>query len=174
MDTDAERSRPEGELVPEAAARLEGYLNEHEVEYEVIEHDETMTALEEAHETGAAAEDVAKGVLLVLAAEEGEKNLLAVIPASRRLDLKKVQELVGAGELRLATEAEMGVIAPNLEIGALPPIGPDLPAAEVIDRRLLEHDRIVCNSGDHRHSVRIPPGAIVDLADPIVAEICED
>jgi Ala-tRNA(Pro) deacylase len=172
MDKDAEREGAEaGEIAAEPVGRIEHYLTEHDVEYEIIEHEEAMTALEEARKAGAPADDTAKGVLLV---QGEEKSLLAVIPASRRLDLKKVRALVGDGELRLATEAEMSVTAPNLEVGALPAIGPDLPAAEIMDRRLLEHDRIVCNSGDHRHSVRVPPGAIVDLTDPILADICED
>lgn len=161
----------ESGLTSEPVGRLDRYLAKHGVEHEIIEHGETMTALEEARAAGAAADDTAKGVMLV---REKDESLLAVIPASRRLDLKKVRELVGDGELRLATEAEMGVMAPNLELGALPAIGPDLPAAEIMDRRLLEHDRIVCNSGDHRHSVRVPPGAIVNLVSPIVADICED
>jgi Ala-tRNA(Pro) deacylase len=172
MGKDAEREGAKGAgIAAEPVGRIERYLTEHGVEHEIIEHEEAMTALEEARRAGAPADDTAKGVLLV---QGEEKSLLAVIPASRRLDLKKVRALVGNGELRLATEAEMSVTAPNLEVGALPAIGPDLPAAEIMDRRLLEHERIICNSGDRRHSVRIPPGAIVDLAGPIVADICQD
>ena len=46
--------------------------------------------------------------------------MLAVIPASQRLDLHKVRELLGAsGALQLATEAQMAEDFPTLEVGAV-------------------------------------------------------
>jgi Ala-tRNA(Pro) deacylase len=165
-----ENNGEHSELATEPVGRLEHYLTEHGVEHEMIEHGETMTALAEAREAGVEADEAAKAVLLL----QGDRHLMAVIPASARLDLAKVAERVGdAEELRLASEQEMKAIAPGLELGALPPIGPDLPAPELLDEQLLEHGRILCNSGDHRHSVLIPPGAILELADPIVGGFCE-
>ena len=170
MNDKAEGADSRTDLVEGAAGRLAQYLTEHGVEHEMIEHEEALTALAEAREAGEEPDNVAKGVMLI----QDHKHLLAVIPASRRLDLAKVHGLVGEGELRLASEEEMRAIAPNLELGALPAIGPDLPGPEIIDHRLLEHDRIICNSGDHRHSVRLPPGAILELAEPITGDFCED
>lgn len=51
-----------------------------------------------------------------------------------------------------------------LEVGAAPPIGPMLPRAEVVDRRLLEEDRIICAGGDHRHSILLDPREVVRIA----------
>jgi Ala-tRNA(Pro) deacylase len=147
------------------------YLDEQGVGYEVVEHKTTYTAAEEARAAGVAAEDAAK--TLALRDEEGYR--LAVIPASERLDLEKVRDLLGAGKsLRLATEDEMGSDFPDFELGALPPLGPLLPAAEVVDRRLLDHDRILCTGGDHRHGVLIDPQDLVELVQPKVADVCED
>jgi Ala-tRNA(Pro) deacylase len=157
-------------MVGAPVTRLSQYLDERGIVHDVKTHDEAMTALAEARESGTPADQTAKGVLLH--ADDGYR--LAVIPASHRLDLKKVRKALGGGEVRFAVEDEMPVVSPGLELGALPPIGPDLPAPEVLDVRLLEHDRIACNPGDHRHSVVLRPGALVDVVQPTVADICQD
>lgn len=147
------------------------YLDSQGVRYEVIEHRQAFTAAAEARASGIDADDAAKTV--ALRDEAGYR--LAVIPASQRLDLHKVRELVGGGEdLRLATEDEMAGDFGSFELGALPPFGQMLPAPEMMDRRLLDHDRILCSGGDHRHSVLVDPKEIVRVATPQVADICED
>jgi Ala-tRNA(Pro) deacylase len=148
-----------------------GYLDEQGVRYEVVEHRATHTAEAEGRAAGVPPEDVAKTVLL--RDERGYR--LAVIPASERLDLHKARELLGSGKsLRLATEDEMGADFASFEVGALPPIGPLLPAPEVLDRRLLDHDRILFSGGDHRHGVLIDPNDLVQLTQAQVADACED
>jgi prolyl-tRNA editing enzyme YbaK/EbsC (Cys-tRNA(Pro) deacylase) len=77
-------------------------------------------------------------------------------------------------ELRLASEQEMQADLPDFEVGAVPPFGSMVPAAEVVDRRLLEHRRILCTGGDHRHSVLVDPRDLVRLSDAKAADICED
>lgn len=170
MDDENGDAESGGALVEGPAGRIDAFLTEHGVEHEIVEHEETMSALAEAREAEVAAVDTAKGVLLVKA----DEYLLAVIPASHRLDLRKVRKLIGRKDVRLATEAEMPGLSPNIELGALPVLGPDVPATELVDERLLAHQRIICSAGDHRHAVRFPPGALLELMDPIIADICED
>ena len=109
-----------------------------------------------------------------LAFHEPGSYRLVVIPASRRLDLSRLRELSGGSpHLRLATEHEMERDFPDFEVGALPPFGPLLPAPEVVDIRLLYHDRILCGAGDHRHAVSLDPRELLRTAEPQVADICE-
>ena len=49
-----------------------------------------------------------------------------------------------------------------------------LSAKELFDRRLLDHESIVGSGGDHRHSIRIDPNALVEVAAPTLADICQD
>jgi Ala-tRNA(Pro) deacylase len=152
----------------EAVAR---YLDEQGVRYDVVEHRTTYTATAEARAAGVPPEDVAKTVLL--RDESGYR--LAVIAASDRLDVDKVRELFGAGKsLRLATEQEMQSDFEAFEVGALPPIGPMLPAPEVLDRKLLEHERILFSGGDHRHGVLMDPNDLVQLTQAKVADVRAD
>ena len=89
--------------------------------------------------------------------------------------MNKLRELLGATrQLRLASEAEIARDFPSLEVGAVPPFGPMIPAAEVIDSALVEQERILCPAGDHRHSVLVDPRDIVRVTAAKTADISED
>lgn len=150
---------------------LTKFLDERGIAYETVEHDQTYSATEEAKAAGVAPDHAAKTVLL----RDGDAYRMAVIPASHRLDLHKARDALGASaKLRLATEEEMGADFTDFDVGALPPFGPLLPAPEVVDHRLLEHERILCTGGDHRHSVLLDPNDVVRVADAKLADVCED
>ncbi|MGH2955182.1 MAG: aminoacyl-tRNA deacylase [Solirubrobacterales bacterium] len=153
----------------EAATR---YLDEQQVAYEVVEHPERFTAAGEARAAGIEPADAAKDILL----RTDGSYILAVIPASERLDIRKVRDRLSAeGEIRLATEDEIAADFSGFELGALPPFGPVLGgAAQIVDRRLLDHERVLCNGGDHRHSLMVDPNEIVRVTEARVEDICQD
>lgn len=155
----------------EGIETLAEFLDERGIAYETVEHEQTFSASEEAAASGVAPDHAAKTMLL----RDGDAYRMAVIPASHRLDLHKARDALGASsKLRLASEDEMGSDFTDFDVGALPPFGPLLPAPEVVDRRLVEHERILCTGGDHRHSVLIDPHEIVRVADAKLADVCED
>ena len=88
--------------------------------------------------------------------------------------MHKLRDVLGATrQLRLAAEHEMDRDFPALEVGAVPPFGPMLPAAEVIDRALVEQASILCPAGDHTHSVLVDPREVL-RSGACVADISED
>ena len=147
------------------------YLEENQVAHEVVDHQQTFSAAEEAEASGVPPDHAAKTMVL----RDGDQYRLAVIPASHRLDLHKIRDLLEASQhLRLASEAEMESDFASFDVGATPPLGPMLPATEVLDGRLLDHDRILCTGGDHRHSVLLDPRDLARISDARIADICED
>jgi Ala-tRNA(Pro) deacylase len=125
------------------------FLEGEGVKYELIEHEPTMSGADEVRTLHQPPEQVAKTLIL----HDGSAYVIAAIPASERLDLHKLRELLGATRgLRLAGEDEIARDFPALEVGAVPPFGPMVPAAEVIDRKLLDQPWIMCPAGDHRHA----------------------
>jgi Ala-tRNA(Pro) deacylase len=152
---------------------VERYLAEHDVNHQVVEHDVRPTAAADARAAGVEPDDAAKTVVL----RDGAGYRLVVIPASCHLDMRKLRELIGAGhEVRLATEHEIADgFGGSFEVGALPPFGPLLDdAPEIVDRRLLDHDRVMCSGGDHRHGLMLDPREILRVCDPQVADVCLD
>lgn len=147
------------------------YLEDHEVPFKLFEHEERFSAAAEARAAGVAPHNAAKSILL----RDADGYRLAVIPASERLDLAKLRGLLDRdARLRLATEQEMAHDFPAFEVGAVPPVGSMLNVPEAIDERLLEHRRVLCNAGDHRHSLLLDPRDIADLADTRLGDICAD
>ena len=150
--------------------RLTRHLEERGIAYELVEHREAFTSIDEARAAGIDPQHTARTVLL----REHHRYRLAVVPAARHLDLARVRELLGASRhLRLATEEEMARDFPQFEVGAIPPIGPGVPPSALVDVHLLYCERIACASGDHRHLLVIDPRDLVRVAEPIVADICE-
>ncbi|HET7555619.1 MAG TPA: YbaK/EbsC family protein [Gaiellaceae bacterium] len=130
------------------------------IDYDLIEHRRTETAGDEARAIGATLDEVAKTIVLV----SGERFVRAVLPASERLDLHKVQEVLEDKHARLATEGELVSAYPMYELGAVPPFG--VPAGDLVlvDRRLAERDSVVAEAGSHNESVRLRTRDLLRLA----------
>jgi len=146
------------------------FLREAGIDHDVVEHAPTYSAIQEAHVTREEPRHTAKTLLL----RDRDGWRLAVIPANRRLDLAKARRLLdGSAHLRLASEEEMRLLFPAFDVGALPPVGPQLPLPEAVDVRLLYRDRVLCAGGDHRHAVRLDPRDLVRVSEPRVGDLCE-
>jgi Ala-tRNA(Pro) deacylase len=155
----------------EPVETVAAFLEQRGIRYEVVEHRQSFSAAGEALASGVQPQNAAKSVLL----HDEDGYRLAVIPASERLDLHKARELLDASShLRLATEKEIGEDFPGFELGAIPPLGPMLPAPEVLDRRLLDHEQVLCNAGDHSHSVLVDPSELSRATDAEVGDICSN
>jgi prolyl-tRNA editing enzyme YbaK/EbsC (Cys-tRNA(Pro) deacylase) len=65
----------------------------------------------------------------------------AVLPASKRIDLRKLREVRGGGKkkVHLASEDDWRGTIPSSTWGAVPPIGGGRRDPVVIDSRLAEH-----------------------------------
>jgi Ala-tRNA(Pro) deacylase len=150
-------------------AVVTAFLERRGVPFEVVEHERTQSAAEEARAAGMPTANAAKTV--VLSDQEGLR--LAVIPASERLDLHKVKDALGSRGLRLVTEQEMAERLERIEVGAVPPFGSMFGALELMDERLLSQDRILCSGGDHEHSILVDPRDVIQAGEARVADICE-
>jgi Ala-tRNA(Pro) deacylase len=156
---------------PAGHQSVTGFLDEAHVAHELIEHEPVMSASAESRVTDIPPDQVAKTIVL----HDGEGYVLAAIPASERLDLHKLRTALGrTRRLALVGESEIARDFPGLEVGAMPPFGPLVPAVEVIDAGLTEPERVLCAAGDHRHSVLVDPRDIVRLTGATVADVSED
>ncbi len=150
---------------------IRGFLEGAGVAFEITEHEPVMSAGAEARVLVRSPETVAKTVVL----HDGGAYVIVAVPASDRLDLHKLRRLLGATrQLRLAGEDEIARDFPAMEVGAVPPFGPMVPSAEVIDTALTTHPTIACPAGDHRHSVLLDPREVVRITGATVADVCED
>jgi Ala-tRNA(Pro) deacylase len=147
------------------------FLDEAGVDFDVLEHGHTERAAEEAAVLGVALDEVAK--TLVLGTPEG--NVRAVLPASERVDLGKVGELVGASgkKVQLVSEDDLARDYGEFELGAVPPFGGKADPV-IVDRRLGERDWVVVEAGSHQRSVRMKTTDLVRLTEAQIADICAE
>jgi Ala-tRNA(Pro) deacylase len=126
------------------------------VGFQVVPHRRAFTSLQEARDLGVAADEVLKTVALWT----GGKYALAVVPASRRLDLRLVRAALEDPAARLATEAELAADFPGYELGALPPLGSLLGVPLLVDPEVLDHEVVVFAAGTETESVRVATGEL--------------
>jgi prolyl-tRNA editing enzyme YbaK/EbsC (Cys-tRNA(Pro) deacylase) len=163
-------------MTPLATHQLRGFaavrhsLDEQGVDYEIVRHEPTGSALADAHSYGAPPHRVVKTVGVWAL---GQLRVLA-LPASESLDMHRVQHFLDDAEARIATEAELSRELPELDAGALPPFGAPAPPLALIDRRVLACNWVLANGGDHRHSLRVSPLEIIRLSRARVVDIGHD
>jgi Ala-tRNA(Pro) deacylase len=147
--------------------RLETYLRERQVPFQVQHHPLTFTAQQTAASEHIPGRTLAK-VVMVLA--DGRLVLLA-LPAPARADLAKAGALLGATDVRLAEEQEFASAFPDCEVGAMPPFGNlyDLPV--YVDEVLAENETIVFPAGTHTDTMSVRYADFARLANPTVAEV---
>lgn len=154
-----------------ATTHLTSVLDDAGVQYELLPHTHTETASAEAEALGIPLADVAK--TLVVATPSG--YVRAVLPASERIDLRKVRTLMEGGkQVRLAREEELERDYSEFELGAVPPLGGARRDRVLVDRRLAERGSLVLEAGSHEQSLRVQTADLLRLAEAEVADICRD
>jgi prolyl-tRNA editing enzyme YbaK/EbsC (Cys-tRNA(Pro) deacylase) len=123
--------------------------------HETFEHEPVRTS-EEAAKTrpGYSLKQGAKAIIVRAKISGGEKRfLMLVMPADQKFSSGKVKALLGAKDIRFATEEEVSGITKGVKPGAVPPFG-NLFGLEVItDKTLYDNEKIVFNAGERTFSV---------------------
>ena len=151
-----------------AASDLTRALDKAGVSYELLPHAHTESALAEAESLGVSPDDVAKTLIVKLP----EGYVRAVLPASARVDLRKVREIHGGGRhtVRLATEDDLRRDYPGFELGAVPPVGGRSDPV-IVDPKVAERSKIVIEAGSHDESLRMAAADLVSVTGAAVTDI---
>lgn len=155
-----------------ATGPLTAVLDQAGVTYEVLPHAHTERAADEARALGLSANEVAK--TLIVTSPEG--NVRAVLPASERIDLRKLGELQGESrkDVHLASEDALRRDYPEFELGAVPPVGGAHGDRVIVDQRLAELETIVLEAGSHDESIRMPTNELIRVTQAQIADICSE
>ena len=141
--------------------RLRGWLETHEIAYQIHEHPLAYTALATAHAEGV---DPATFAKVVGVRTDAGRVALVVLDAVDALDLRKVADLVGS-PVSLMTERELTDACPGWEVGTVPPV-PTLAGEQVFaDEAIRAAEYISFNAGSHRVAVRLERSAWEQAAD---------
>jgi len=147
---------------------LTGELERLGIGYELLGHEPTERAVDEAASLGLRPDEVAKTIVVTT----GSENLRVLVPATERVDMHKLRDLLEAGkELHLLTEEALKSDYPEFDLGAVPPLGGRHDQV-IVDRTLAMLEDVVFEAGVHDRSARVKASDLVTLAEARVADVC--
>lgn len=143
--------------------RLQLYLEERQVHYELVEHKPSFTAQQTADAGHISGNKVIKAVVLVC---DGEFAMVA-LPAVYMIDIKKFCGVSGATDVMLATEEEIASLFPGDEVGAEPPIGQLYGLSTFLDTSLEQCSEVYFSAGTHSTLCRMSLHDYLEIAKPV-------
>jgi Ala-tRNA(Pro) deacylase len=132
------------------AITLEKYLHKQGVEYDIMAHPRSYTSMETAQVSHVPGDRLAKSVLL----RDGQGYLVAVVPATHRLDLDRVGRLLER-HVELASETEIGALFGDCDFGAIPPCGSAYGVETIVDDALIRQRDVWFEAGDHEELIHV-------------------
>lgn len=148
------------------AATVREFLDSHLIRYVNIQHSPAFTAAEVAESAHVSGRDFAKTVIVVLE----DEMVMVVLPASRRVLLNDLREMLDSTHLRLATEAEFRDRFPDCELGAMPPFGNLYNMRVFVSGLLAEEKEIAFNAGSHTEIIQMSYADFDRLVKPVVLD----
>ena len=169
--TDSESSRDginlnQKENKMDVFPQIKEFLDQHTVEYKVIEHPPTKTSEESALHRGEPLKIGAKALVVKI----DTAFHLFIIPANRKLDTKKIKMLFNSKSLRFATPEELMQLT-GLVPGSVPPFGNLLKIPMMVDKALLEEEYMAFNAGLLTTSIKMKVQDYVRILQPRMEEI---
>ncbi|MCC7017595.1 MAG: YbaK/EbsC family protein [Rhodospirillales bacterium] len=131
------------------APTLKSYLDRN-VTYDLVTHDPTLSSLRTAQATHIPGGSLAKGIVL----RAGDGYVLAVLPASRRVQLSELKTLIG-DDVELADEQDVAELFQDCAVGAVPPVGKCYGLEVIVDESIEAQPEVYLEGGDHQTLVHM-------------------
>jgi Ala-tRNA(Pro) deacylase len=147
--------------------RLKEYLEANGVSYTHCTHRLAYTAQGVAAAQHVKGREMAKTVIL----RTGDKFLMAVLPASHKVDIAALEHALPYDRVTLATESDFAVLFPDCEVGAMAPFGNLYGLPVFVDTLLTRDTEIVFNAGTHTDTIRMNYADFDRLVHPTVLSL---
>jgi Ala-tRNA(Pro) deacylase len=134
----------------EAPMQVPEFLSDQHVAFETMVHPPAFTAQKRAKFLHISGRRVIKSVVLVT----GRGPALAVLPASLRVDLQRVRQVLET-DVRLASEAEVIELFHDCERGAVTPFGRLYGLSTLLDNSIAPDTLIVFEAQRHGLAIRM-------------------
>lgn len=132
------------------ATTLKIFLNDHHVDYDLVNHPHSCCSLESAHLAQVPTHQVAKAVVL----EDDDGYIVSVMPSNNRLDIEWVNESTGRN-LEMAEEDELPNLFQDCDLGAVPALGNAYGIDVIWDEQLTNASDVYIEAGDHENLIHM-------------------
>ena len=150
-----------------SAERIAAYLRDGGVSGELIDHQTAYTMSEVAAALHVSGKQVAKVVMLAA----DERLVMIVLRSCDRLDMKKVRQVLDAGKVSLANEAQFKSAFPDCVVGAMPALGRLYGLPVILDNSLAAEGSIYFRTGTHEQVIKMTLADYVRLEKPQVDDL---
>jgi len=146
--------------------KLRRFLDENLVKYIVITHSLAYTSQDIAAIAHISGKDLAKTVMLK---KDGEL-CMAVLPASKHVNLALFAKLTKSGDVSLASESDFKDRFPDCAVGAMPPFGNLYGLHVYADTSLARDKEIAFNAGSHLELIKLAYSDFERLVKPTIVD----
>ena len=135
-------------------------LHNHDVDFDVISHSLTSSSQRTAEASHISGELLAKAVVLA----DGENFVMAVIPATHRLESSSVSNLLHKS-VEMVSELDFSMVFRDCQVGAIPPMGFAYGMKTIVDDSLRERSELYLECGDHQHLLHVTKDGFLKLTE---------
>ncbi|MEE8056466.1 MAG: YbaK/EbsC family protein [Pseudomonadales bacterium] len=140
--------------------RIESYLSQAHVDFDVIHHGFTENAYDSACAAHLPVSNVVKGV--VLRERDQHHYVIAAIPASNKLKIPWINKELKR-DFILAGEIELAAQFPDCVLGAVPAIGQAYDSDIIWDNQLAQQAELYIEAGSHEELIHIGKSQFTQL-----------
>ena len=131
--------------------KISHHLQQAGVPFQVRRHRRAVTAQELAASVHMSGYRVAKAVLI----EVDGKRMMAVLPATRVLDVERLGKAMDALAVRIMDESEFAALFSDSDVGAEPPFGSLYGLPVLLDRSLAHAGPLILRGGSHEEALEM-------------------
>ncbi len=135
------------------------------VSFRYLAHQEVYTSQEAAKVRNTSLKQAAKALVL----QADDEFILLVLPGDKRADLDKLQDLIKADRVAMASKKSV-VAKTGVKVGAIPPFGSKMGLKTYLDKSLEDEVQIAFNAGRHDRSVIMGVEDFIRLEEPTILD----
>jgi len=156
-----------------AVEKIKNLLIENEVAFESFEHEAVRTSEEAAKvRTGYSIQQGAKALIVRAKITNQDKRfVMVVVPGDKSFDNQKLKNLLGAKDIRFATETEVGQLTDGVQPGGVPPFGNLFRLKVYANKSLVNQQKIIFNAGDKRYSIGMSSQDYIHVVQPHISDL---
>jgi prolyl-tRNA editing enzyme YbaK/EbsC (Cys-tRNA(Pro) deacylase) len=147
--------------------RLRQILDQAAANYRIFSHSETVVSAEDGVERGMGSL-AEMAPTLILETEKG--YIAAIISGETRLSYKKIKKALGLKDVSLA-KPDVVLRETGAQVGTVSLVNPDFPT--IVDTQVTRADAVYGGCGVQRHTLRIDPIDLVNVAQARVFDFTE-
>jgi Cys-tRNA(Pro) deacylase len=146
----------------EIETNITRYLSSNDIYYQLLEHAKPAFTSQEAAELRNV--EISEMVKSMVFLDDNREILVVVLPATQRVDLKRLKTVANINSLKFADESDIEERL-GYEVGAIPPFFPKKDVPIFVDVDVLSNERVNFSSGKPEAGIELNADAFKDILD---------